>query len=114
VLVALAAVAMGVAGTYQFAWSSIRVPLGSRPGAPEPALGTAFTLFVALQTVSQFPAGWIGDRYGPRLPAAAGGVLLVVGYAGLARAPAVGHVAAFYALGGVGVGSVYTVAIKPR
>jgi OFA family oxalate/formate antiporter-like MFS transporter len=38
-------------------------------------------------------------------------VLLVVGYAGLARAPTVGHVAAFYALGGVGVGSVYTVAI---
>jgi OFA family oxalate/formate antiporter-like MFS transporter len=38
-------------------------------------------------------------------------VLLVVGYAGLARAPTVGRIAAFYALGGVGVGSVYTVAI---
>jgi len=111
-LVAVAAVAMGMAGTYQFAWSSIRVPLGARLGVSETALGTVFTLFVVFQTTSQFPAGWIRDRFGPRIPATAGALLLVAGYAGVARAPTVAHVYLFYGLAGIGVGTVYTVAIN--
>jgi len=111
-LVAVAAAALGVVGTYQFVWSSIRVPLGARLGASETALGTAFTLFVVLQTVSQFPAGWIRDRWGPRPPAAAGALLAFAGFAGLSWAPSVTAVYLFYGLGGVGVGAVYTVAIN--
>jgi OFA family oxalate/formate antiporter-like MFS transporter len=110
--VAVAAAALGVAGTYQFVWSSIRVPLGARLAAPETALGTAFTLFVVFQTVSQFPAGWIRDRWGPRLPAAGGALLGLAGYAGLSWAPSVEFVYLFYGLGGVGVGTIYTVAIN--
>ncbi|MFC6737636.1 MFS transporter, partial [Halolamina salina] len=83
-LVVAAALAMGAAGIYQFGWSSIRLPLGSRLGAPESALGTVFTLFVVFQTLGQFPAGWVRDRYGPRPPLVAGAICLTGGLAALA------------------------------
>jgi OFA family oxalate/formate antiporter-like MFS transporter len=111
-LLVVAAVGMGAAGTYQFSWSSIRVPLGASVGVGETALGTVFTLFVIFQTVSQFPAGWVRDRYGPRPPLAAGGILMAAGYAGTAVAPNAGVLYVAYALGGVGSGSVYTVMIN--
>ncbi|MFB6295684.1 MAG: MFS transporter [Halobacteriales archaeon] len=111
-LITVAVVGMGAAGTYQFGWSSIRVPLGARVGAGETALGTVFTLFVVSQTVSQFPAGWVRDRFGPRPPLAAGAVLMAAGYAGTAFAPDVSVLYVAYAVGGVGVGSVYTVMIN--
>jgi OFA family oxalate/formate antiporter-like MFS transporter len=111
-LVVAATVAMGMAGTYQFSWSSIRVPLGAQLGTSETALGTVFTVFIVLQSVSQFPAGWVRDRIGPRPPMAVGAVLLVTGYAGAAWASSVLIVYACYALAGVGVGTVYTVAVN--
>ena len=81
VLVAVAALAMGLVGTYQFVWSSVRLPLGAHLGAPETALGTVFTVFLVFQAVSQFPAGWVRDRFGPRIPLLAGAPLVAVGYA---------------------------------
>ncbi|PSP79396.1 oxalate:formate antiporter [Halobacteriales archaeon QS_1_68_20] len=110
--VAVAAVAMGTIGVYQFGWSSIRGPLAGRVGADEPALGTIFTLFVVFQTVSQFPAGWVRDRYGPRVPLLVGAGLLAVGFAATGVAESVTAAAAAYALGGVGAGAVYTVAVN--
>ncbi len=112
VLLAVAALAMGVAGTYQFVWSSVRVAVGARVGAPETALGTVFTLFVAFQTLSQFPAGWIRDRYGPRVPTVAGAGLLAAGYALVATAGSFRAVLFAYAVAGVGSGIVYTVAMN--
>ena len=111
-LLVVAVLGMGAAGTYQFSWSSIRVPLGARIGAGETALGTVFTLFVVFQTVSQFPAGWVRDRYGPGVPLAAGGILMAVGYAGTAFAPTVLVLYVAYAAGGVGAGGVYSVMIN--
>ena len=111
-LVVAGALGMGVAGTYQFVWSSLRGPLGAQIGASETALGTVFTVFVVFQTVSQFPAGWVRDRYGPRWPLAAGAVLLGVGYLGTATADSVPLVLLFYGIGGVGAGTAYTVAVN--
>lgn len=111
-LVAIAAVGIGMAGTYQFVWSSVRLPLGARTGASETALGTVFTLFVIFQAASQFPAGWVRDRVGPRLPFAGGALLLVAGYVGAAWAPDVTTASVSYALGGIGAGTVYAVAIN--
>ncbi|MFB6136418.1 MAG: MFS transporter [Halobacteriaceae archaeon] len=110
--VAVAAAAMGAAGTYQFVWSSIRPALGQQVGASEAALGTVFTVYVVAQTLSQFPAGRFRDRHGPRLPIAAGAVLLAVGYVGTGLATAVWQAYLFYAVGGVGAGAVYTVAVN--
>ena len=112
-LVGVAALAMGLAGTYQFVWSSLSGAVGARfPAASGPELGTVFTLFVVAQTLAQFPAGRVRDRYGPRnvLLVAAG--FLFVGYAGVGLAPSFPLVAAAYTLGGVGAGITYTVAVN--
>lgn len=110
--VAVAALLMGVSGAYQFLWSSIRGPLGAMVGASEPALGTVFTLFVVTLTVAQFPAGWVRDRWGPRVPLLAAAGLLAAGFVGAARATSPAGLALFYMIGGAGAGAAYTVAVN--
>ncbi|SFR90938.1 MFS transporter, OFA family, oxalate/formate antiporter [Halomicrobium zhouii] len=111
-LVLVAAAGMGAAGSYQFVWSSLRPALGMRLGASEAALGTVYTVYLVAQTLSQFPAGWFRDRYGPRLPVAVGAVLLAVGYLGTGVATATWQVTLWYAVGGVGAGTLYTIAVN--
>ena len=111
-LVAVAAGVMGMAGTYQFAWSSIRGPVGAAVGADEAALGTVFTLYVVGQTTAQFPAGWVRDRYGPRPPLLVGAALLAAGFVGTARAPTIWGVYVSYGVGGVGAAIAYTVSVN--
>ncbi|MFB6103684.1 MAG: MFS transporter [Halobacteriaceae archaeon] len=107
-----AAAAMGVVGTYQFVWSVIRVGVASHLGAPETALGTVFTMFVVAQTVAGVPAGWVRDRYGPRLPMLLGSVAVTLGYLGTAVAGSVSGVLVAYTVGGIGAGAVYNVAVN--
>ncbi len=112
-VVVVAALLMGLAGTYQFVWSSLSGAVASQfPAASDPALGTVFTLFVVAQTLAQFPAGRIRDRYGPRNVLLVAAVCLFAGYAGVGLAPSFPVVAFAYALGGVGAGVAYTVAVN--
>lgn len=111
-LVAAGAAAMAVAGFYQFLWSSLRDPLAVRIAVSEASLGTVFSVFIVCQTVSQFPIGWARDRYGPRLPTLLSAGLVAVGFAGIATADGFLPAVAFYALGGIGVGGTYTVAMN--
>jgi OFA family oxalate/formate antiporter-like MFS transporter len=111
-LVAVAAVLMGAIGTYQFVWSSIRGPLAGQVPASETALGTVFTIFLVFQALSQFPAGWVRDRYGPRIPLLVAVPLLAVGYVWTGRAETLTAVYVAYALGGVGCGIAYTVSVN--
>lgn len=104
---------MGVSGTYQFVWSSLSGAVGARFPATSPAaLGTVFTLFVVAQTLTQFPAGRIRDRYGPRNILLVAAALLAVGYAGIGLAGSFPVVVVAYTLGGVGSGITYTVAVN--
>lgn len=111
-LVIIAAAAMGVVGTYQFVWSSLRVAIADQIGAPETALGTVFTVFLVAQTISGVPAGWVRDRYGPRLPMLVGATLVTVGYLGVSVATSIPTVVLAYGVGGVGTGVVYNVAVN--
>jgi OFA family oxalate/formate antiporter-like MFS transporter len=111
-LVAAVAAAMGMAGLYQFVWSSIRDPLGVRFAASEAALGTGFTLVIAAQTVSQFPAGWVRDRYGPRPPLAVGMVFVAAGFALVATVEGLALLYLGLVVGGAGAGATYSVAIN--
>jgi OFA family oxalate/formate antiporter-like MFS transporter len=111
-VVVVAALVMGGGGTYQFVWSSVSGVVGARFGASAPALGTVFTLFVLTQTLTQLPAGRIRDRYGPRNLLLVAAVCLFVGYAGVGVARSFPLVAAAYAVGGVGSGIAYTVAVN--
>lgn len=112
VLVVVAAAAMGVVGTYQFVWSSLRVAVADNLGAPEAALGTVFTVFLVGQTISGVPAGWVRDRYGPRVPMMVGTVFVTVGYLWTSTATTVTAVVLAYGVGGVGAGIVYNVAVN--
>lgn len=103
---------MGVAGSYQFLWSSFRDPLGAHLGASGSALGLAFTLYAIFQSLSQFPAGLLRDARGPKLPLLIGGALGVFGFIGTSWADTLFQLYLFYAIGGVGAGVVYTVAIN--
>jgi OFA family oxalate/formate antiporter-like MFS transporter len=111
-LVVAGVLVMGAAGTYQFVWSSVRGAVGTQVGAGEATLGTLFTLLIAGQTLAQFPAGWVRDRYGPRLPLVAGAVLLAAGYAGLAAAESPVGAGLAVVAGGCGAGVAYTVAVN--
>ena len=111
-LIAGGALAMGMAGTFQFVWSSIRGPLGTQIGTTEATLGTLFTLVIAVQTVVQFPAGWVRDRYGPRIPTLAGALLMTGGYVGLSIASSPVTAGLAVVAGGGGAGAIYTVAVN--
>lgn len=111
-LIAGGALAMGMAGTFQFVWSSIRGPLGTQIGTTEATLGTLFTLVIAVQTVVQFPAGWVRDRYGPRIPTLAGAFLMTGGYVGLSIASSPVTAGLAVVAGGGGAGAIYTVAVN--
>lgn len=111
-LVAIAAAAMGVVGTYQFVWSSLRVAIADQLGTPETALGTVFTVFLIGQTISGVPAGWVRDRYGPQVPMLVGTVCVTGGYLGTSVATTVPAVVLAYGVGGVGAGVVYNVAVN--
>ena len=106
------ALAMGMAGTFQFVWSSIRAPLGTQIGTTEATLGTLFTVVIAAQTVAQFPAGWVRDRYGPRIPTLAGAVLIAGGYVWLSVVSSPISAGLAVAAGGSGAGAIYTVAVN--
>ncbi|MGM0591030.1 MAG: MFS transporter [Halobacteriota archaeon] len=110
--VAVAAMAMGAAGTYQFVWSSLSGAVATRIPASETELGTVFTLFVVAQTLVQLPAGSFRDRFGPRKLLPLSGLLMFGGYVGTAFATSMLVVYASYVLGGIGAGISYTVAIN--
>ncbi|ESP87218.1 OFA family MFS transporter [Candidatus Halobonum tyrrellensis] len=110
--VAAAAVMMGLVSPYQYVWTVVQQPLGEALSIPLPALGLVFTLFVVIQSGSQFPVGWWRDRHGPRALTLAAGVLAGGGYVGLAYATEVWQIYLLYSLGALGVGIVYTVAVN--
>lgn len=111
-LVAIAGLLMGITGSYQFLWSSIRGPLGVSVGATETVLGTVFTLYVVTQTLAQFPGGWVRDRWGPRIPSLVATGLLAGGFLGAAMATTPIELAVSYTIGGIGAGVGYTVAVN--
>lgn len=110
--IAAAAVMMALISPYQYVWSSIEGPLAADLDLQLSALGLVFTLFVAFQSISQFPVGTWRDSHGPRRISLLAGVLAGGGYFGLAYATELWQVYVLYSLGAIGVGIVYTVAIN--
>ena len=110
--IAAAAAMMALVSPYQYVWASIEGPLAGELNASLSALGFVFTAYVVIMALVQFPAGWWRDRYGPRAVTFVAGVLAGVGYYSLAFATEVWHVYVAYAIGSVGVGMVYTVAVN--
>ena len=110
--VVAAMVMMALVSPYQYVWSSIEGPLAADFSASLSTIGFVFTAYVVIMSLTQFPAGWWRDRYGPRTLSVRAGVLAGGGYYGLAYATEVWHIFVFYGIGAVGVGIVYTVAVN--
>ena len=111
-LVVAAAAMMAVVGPYQYVWSSLRDPMAANLGLNSTALSTVFTVYVVVQAGSQFPVGWWRDRRGPRELSLLAAVLAGGGYLGLSVATTVWGIYLAYALGALGVGIVYTIAVN--
>lgn len=103
---------MALVSPYQYVWSSIEGPLSDNLDASLTALGLVFTTYVVIMTVTQFPAGWYRDHFGPRKLTAIAGVLAGAGYVGTALSSEIWQLFIAYAIGSVGVGIVYTVAVN--
>ena len=103
---------MAAVSPYQYVWSSVAPPISERLSVAPAALGAVFSLYVAFQSLSQFPAGWWRDRRGPRSLCALAALLAGGGYVGLAYATTVPQLYVLYSLGSIGVGIVYTVAVN--
>ncbi len=107
-----AALMMALVSPYQYAWSALEGPLVVQFDASLSVVGFVFTMFVVLMALVQFPAGWWRDRFGPRKVTFAAGILAGSGYYGLSLATEVWHIYLAYAVGSLGVGMVYTVAVN--
>ena len=110
--IAAAAVMMALVSPYQYVWTAIEGPLAAQLDASLSVLGFVFTTFVVLMALVQFPAGWWRDRHGPRAVTFAAGLLAGGGYFALGFATEIWHVYLAYAIGSLGVGMVYTVAVN--
>ncbi len=110
--VTAAAVMMALVSPYQYVWSSIEGPLAIRLDASLAVIGFVFTVYVVVMSLAQFPAGWYRDRYGPRKLTLLAGVLAGGGYLGTAFAAETWVLYVSYAIGAVGVGIVYTIAVN--
>jgi OFA family oxalate/formate antiporter-like MFS transporter len=91
----------------QYAWTLFSVPLTKGLHAKLSAIQLTFTIFVLLETWLVPFEGWLMDKFGPRLLATLGGILVGLGWIGSGMADSVGALYFWYGLGGVGAGSVY-------
>ncbi|SDN18290.1 MFS transporter, OFA family, oxalate/formate antiporter [Halogranum gelatinilyticum] len=111
-LVVAAALAMAVVSPYQYVWSSIEGPMAADLDIPLTQLGLVFTLFVIVQSGSQFPVGWWRDEHGPRLLTLGAAALAGGSYYLLSYATEVWQLYLLYSLGALGVGIVYTISVN--
>ena len=107
-----AAVMMALVSPYQYVWSSLEGPLAVRLDVSLAVLGFVFTIYVVVMSLTQFPAGWYRDRHGPRTLTLFAGVLAGAGYYGTAVSAEIWQLYLSYAVGAVGVGIVYTIAVN--
>lgn len=107
-----AALMMALVSPYQYLWSSLESPLATTFEASVASIGFVFSVYVITMALTQFPAGWYRDRFGPRSISILGGVLAGSGYGGIAFSTELWQLFVCYAIGSVGVGIVYTVTVN--
>jgi OFA family oxalate/formate antiporter-like MFS transporter len=110
VLIALIVCMMAVANP-QYAWTLFTSDLRKEFSASLAAVQLAFTLFIAVQTWLVPVETFLVDRYGPRWIMTAGGLVLGASWLLTSQTHSLGMFYLAYALGGVGVGTIYGASI---
>src|ERR1051326_3674189 len=106
-VLAACSVAMLAIANLQYAWTLFTTDLTRSLHASLDAVQWAFTFFVIAQTLL-FPVnGYLVDRFGPRVVAAASAAFVGVGWIGAGMAHSLPALHLAYAIGGVGAGGVY-------
>jgi OFA family oxalate/formate antiporter-like MFS transporter len=99
----------------QYAWTLFVTPIHAAHGWDLPRIQVAFTIFVAAETWFTPAAGWLADhlgqRRGPSLIVALGGVLVAAGWALNARAESLSALYFGSFLAGTGAAGVYATCV---
>jgi OFA family oxalate/formate antiporter-like MFS transporter len=95
----------------QYGWTFFTGQLGEKFGWSRETLSVSFTLFVLAETWLVPFEGYFVDRFGPRLPVAIGGLLIIADWVWKAFATSLPEFYISSLLGGAGAGVVYGTSI---
>jgi MFS transporter, OFA family, oxalate/formate antiporter len=104
-----ALVSMIMIANLQYAWAKFTNPiLAEHKDWKLAGLQAAATLFLVFETWVTPVEGWLIDRLGPRLFLTAGGVLVGIGWTGMAYANTLAQLTVLYSIAGVGAAFIYS------
>ncbi|MBX5465517.1 MAG: oxalate/formate MFS antiporter [Clostridia bacterium] len=104
-------IAMMAIANLQYAWTLFTTPLQSSLNASLAAVQVAFSLFVLAETWLDPAEGYLADRFGIRTLMLIGGFLSGISWIGSGLTHSLWGLYFWYALGGVGAGTVYATAM---
>jgi OFA family oxalate/formate antiporter-like MFS transporter len=99
--------AMIMIANLQYAWALFVKPIMGATGWKLSQVQWGFTLFIAFETWMQPVAGWLIDRYGPRVFMSVAALFCGFGWAGLGRATTLTQLYTMYSIAGLGAALVY-------
>src|SRR5215475_1326581 len=104
-----ALVSMIMIANLQYAWAKFTNPiLAEHKDWKLDGLQAAATLFLLFETWVTPVEGWLIDRLGPRWFLTIGGVLVGVGWTGMAYAATLSQLTVLYSIAGVGAAFIYS------
>ncbi len=102
---------MVMVANLQYGWAVFVAPIDAKFAWGRTAIQIAFTIFVLTETWLMPVTGYLADRFGPRLPVMAGGILTGISWGLNAYAESLAILYFSAAVGGIGAGAVYSACI---
>src|SRR6266478_2103732 len=100
-------ICMVMIANLQYGWTLFVNPIDQKYHWGRAAIQVAFTIFVLTETWLVPIEGWLVDRFGPKLVALVGGILVGIAWTLNSVAHELWMLYAAAAIGGVGAGAVY-------
>ena len=104
-------VCMVMIANLQYGWTLFVNPIDQKYHWGRAAIQVAFTIFVLTETWLVPIEGWLVDRFGPKIVALVGGILVGIAWAINSLADSLGLLYLAAAIGGTGAGAVYGTSI---